>query len=471
MPLRMSSSIALRSLRRNRLQSALTVLSLMIGVATVIAMVAVGSGAERSITNQVRAAGMNILVVNSGNFNAARPWLATQVEEPPTNPDEPPASPLDNPALRFEREDPDVLQGLGPATTLSSADAAAIAAMPGVQAVSASVAENIPVRGSSSTWMPQIRGEQASLPKIRRAWNIAHGRFFTPEEEEQSAPVAVLGSVAARGLFGERNPVSEQIIIRGERFRVVGVIESSSWLVRAAPGDGQFDAVYLPLGAAQRLVGRSYLDTITVSAISAGDVTRLTTAISKELRRRHALDRRIASDFRVYSQADRVVALGLRGDLTKAMAANVASLDEVTLAQLSRTLETTGRTMSYLLASIAGVSLVVGGIGIMNVMMLAVTDRTREIGVRRAVGAQSSEVMQQFLIEAMMLSAGGGLLGIALGIGASAMIGHMVHWAVELTWISIVETFAISAAIGILFGFYPARQAARVVPMTALRYE
>jgi ABC-type antimicrobial peptide transport system permease subunit len=249
------------------------------------------------------------------------------------------------------------------------------------------------------------------------------------------------------------------------------VIESSSWLVRAAPGDGQFDAVYLPLGAAQRLVGRSYLDTITVSAISAGDVTRLTTAISKELRRRHALDRRIASDFRVYSQADRVVALGLRGDLTKAMAANVASLDEVTLAQLSRTLETTGRTMSYLLASIAGVSLVVGGIGIMNVMMLAVTDRTREIGVRRAVGAQSSEVMQQFLIEAMMLSAGGGLLGIALGIGASALIGHMVHWAVELTWISIVETFAISAAIGILFGFYPARQAARVVPMTALRYE
>ena len=163
--------------------------------------------------------------------------------------------------------------------------------------------------------------------------------------------------------------------------------------------------------------------------------------------------------------------MGLRGDLTRAMAANVASLDEVTLAQLSRTLETTGRTMSYLLASIAGVSLLVGGIGIMNVMMLAVTDRTREIGIRRSVGAQSSEVMQQFLIEATMLSAGGGLLGIALGVGASAMIGHVVHWAVELTWISIMETFAISAAIGIVFGFYPARQAARVAPMTAIRYE
>lgn len=298
-----------------------------------------------------------------------------------------------------------------------------------------------------------------------------HGRFFTTEEETQSAPAAVLGSVAAQGLFGGRNPVGEQISIRGESFRVVGVIASSSWLVRAAPGDGQFDAVYLPLGAAQRLLGRGYLDNITVSAVSSGDVARLTNAISTELRRRHALDRRIASDFRVYSQADRVVALGLRGDLTKAMAANVDSLDEVTLAQLSRTLETTGRTMSYLLASIAGVSLVVGGIGIMNVMTLAVTDRTREIGIRRAVGAQSSEVMQQFLIEAMMLSAGGGLLGIALGIGASAMIGHMVHWAVELTWISILDTFAISAAIGIVFGFYPARQAARVVPMTALRYE
>jgi ABC-type antimicrobial peptide transport system permease subunit len=177
------------------------------------------------------------------------------------------------------------------------------------------------------------------------------------------------------------------------------------------------------------------------------------------------------SDFTVNSQADRIVARGLRGDLTRAITNNVDSLDKVTLAQLSRTLETTGRTMSYLLASIAAVSLVVGGIGIMNVMMLAVTDRTREIGIRRAVGAQSHEVMQQFLIEALMLSVGGGLLGIAMGIGASTMIGHMVHWAVELTWISIVEAFAISAAIGIVFGFYPARQAARVVPMTALRYE
>ena len=261
------------------------------------------------------------------------------------------------------------------------------------------------------------------------------------------------------------------ITIRGQRFRVVGVIASSSWMVPAYPGDGQFDAVYLPLGAAQHLLGRSYLDTITVSAVSAGDVTKLTSAISAELRRRHALNKTVASDFRVNSQADRIVARGLRGDLTRAMSSNVASLDQVTLAQLSRTLESTGRTMSYLLASIAAVSLVVGGIGIMNVMMLAVTDRTREIGIRRAVGAQSHEVMQQFLIEATLLSGGGGVLGIMLGACASAMIGHVVHWAVELTWLSILGTFAISAAIGILFGFYPARQAARVVPMTALRYE
>jgi ABC-type antimicrobial peptide transport system permease subunit len=460
----LSSSIALRSLQRNRLQSVLTILSLMIGVATVVAMVAVGSGAERSITNQVRAAGMNILVVSSGNFNAPRPWLSSQVEDPPDNP-------LKNPAFRIEHDDPDVLPGLGPATTLSSSDAAAIASMPGVQAVSASVAENILVRAGSSTWIPQIRGEQASLPRIRRAWDIAHGRFFTPQEEEQNAPVAVLGSVAAQGLFGPRNPVNETIAIRGQSFRVVGVIASSSWLVPAAQGDGQFDAIYLPLGATQRLVGRSYLDTITVSMVSAGDVTKLTRAITVELRNRHGLNRTTASDFTVNSQADRIVARGLRGDLTKAITNNVDSLDKVTLAQLSRTLETTGRTMSYLLASIAAVSLVVGGIGIMNVMMLAVTDRTREIGIRRAVGAQSHEVMQQFLIEAMMLSAGGGLLGIALGIGASAMIGHMVHWAVELTWISVLGTFAISAAIGIVFGFYPARQASRVIPMTALRYE
>lgn len=327
------------------------------------------------------------------------------------------------------------------------------------------------MKAGSSSWIPQIRGEQATLPMIRRAWDVVHGRFFTAQEETQSASVAVLGSVAARGLFGEVNPVNAQITIRGESFRVVGVIASSSWLVPASPGDGQFDAVYLPLGAAEKLLGRSYLDTITVSTVSAGDVTKLTSVVSAELRKRHQLSKATASDFTVNSQADRIVARGLRGDLTKAITNNVASLDQVTLAQLSRTLENTGRTMSYLLASIAGVSLVVGGIGIMNVMMLAVTDRTHEIGIRRAVGAQSFEVMQQFLIEATVLSAGGGLLGIALGIVASAVIGHMVHWAVELTWISIAETFAISAAIGILFGFYPARQAARVVPMTALRYE
>ena len=464
MPLRVSSSIALRSLRRNRLQSVLTILSLMIGVATVVAMVAVGSGAERSITNQVHAAGMNILVVSSGNFNAPRPWLSSQIEDPPANP-------VDNPAFRIEHDDPDILPGMGSATTLSSADAAAIASLPGVQAVSASIAENLAVKAGSSSWIPQIRGEQATLPMIRRAWDVVHGRFFTAQEETQSASVAVLGSVAAKGLFGEVNPVNAQITIRGESFRVVGVIASSSWLVPASSGDGQFDAVYLPLGAAEKLLGRSYLDTITVSTVSAGDVTKLTSVVSAELRKRHQLSKATASDFTVNSQADRIVARGLRGDLTKAITNNVASLDQVTLAQLSRTLENTGRTMSYLLASIAGVSLVVGGIGIMNVMMLAVTDRTHEIGIRRAVGAQSFEVMQQFLIEATVLSAGGGLLGIALGIVASAVIGHMVHWAVELTWISIAETFAISAAIGILFGFYPARQAARVVPMTALRYE
>ncbi len=266
MTVRRSSSIALRSLRRNRQQTLLTVVSLMIGVGTVLAMVAVGSGARRSITNQVRAAGMNIIIVSSGNYSAPIPWNSSQVEDLPD-------TPLKNPALALE-DDPKILQGQGAATTLSLADAASLASLPGVQNVSASIHENLRIVAGSTVWLPALRGEQATLPDIRRAWTFPQGRFFTAAEDAQVAQVAVLGSIAATGLFGSRNPVGETIAIRGQSFRVIGVIASSSWMVPASPGDGQFDAIYIPLSTAQHLLGRSYLDNITVSTASTGDVAR-----------------------------------------------------------------------------------------------------------------------------------------------------------------------------------------------------
>jgi putative ABC transport system permease protein len=494
-------------LRRNRLQTLLTVVGMMIGVATVLAMVAVGTGARHSIANQVKAAGMNIIIVTSGNYRAAQQWTNIGEPEGPVAwyPNERFVPLVRNGIFRSDagrtrlrmvqdglpeggggaatgpqtqnptitaKERPENLGGLGAATTLSLTDAEQIRAMPGVQSVSGSVHENMRVLADSTVWIPQVRGEQATLVDIRRAWVFPHGRFFTAAEEVAKAQVAVLGSVAAKGLFGDRNPVGETITLKGQGFKVIGVVASGSWMVASAQGDGQFDAVYIPVGAAQTLLGKNYLDNITVSTESTGDVARLAKDISAEMRVLHHLNNKTPDDFTVMSQAHTAMNRGgMRTDISKDMMSNTSILDQVTLAQLSKTLESAGRTMSALLASIAAVSLIVGGIGIMNIMLLSVTERTREIGIRRAVGAKSHDVMRQFLMEAVILSLVGGILGIAVGAGASALIAHMVKWSTELSWGAVALSFTISAAVGILFGYYPAQQASRVTPMTALRYE
>ena len=490
---RKSSVIAMRSLRRNRLQTLLTTLGMMIGVGTVLVMIAVGSGAERSISGQVRAAGMNIIVVSSGNYRMPQQWTSDgEAEEPAAwHPGkgrkllgdgvfrfgakrrlkQVQTDPANNPIQKAERG-VESMGGLGGATTLSLTDADAIAKIRGVLAVSGGVRENATLASGSTSWMTQMHGEQASLPAIRRAWVLPHGRFFTAEENERRDKVVVLGSVASEHIFGARNPVGEDVSMRGGRFRVVGVIASGSWMVPSAAGDGQFDAAYVPVRTAQQMLGREHLDTITLSTESTGDVTRVTKQISVDLRSRHGLASNVPNDFSVASQARTAIAKGgMRTDVSRAMMGNADNLDKVTLAQLSKTLEQASRTMAVLLASIAAVSLVVGGIGIMNIMLLSVTERTREIGIRRAVGAQSAEVMQQFLLEAVILSVGGGMLGIAVGVGASVLVARLGQWSTELSWIAIAVSFSISALVGILFGYYPARQASRVSPMTSLRYE
>ena len=493
-----SLAIALSSLRRNRLQTILTTLGMMIGVGTVLVMVAVGSGAEQSISTQVRAAGMNVIEISSGNYRMPQQWtsqgegeqpaawlpgsrllLNDAVFRPPTTPllrrvqgiPIPGSDPGSNPIQNAER-DPSNFGGLGAATTLHLADADAIAALHGVQTVSAGVHENVTLDTGTTRWTTEMRGEQSSLPAIRRAWILPHGRFFTTREDDAHAPVAVLGSVAGEHLFGTANPVGQTITLRGTPFRVIGVLASGSWMVPSATGDHQFDAIYIPVQTAQHLLARPYLDTILLATASTGDVTRLTKQISAELRQRHHLGPSTPDDFTVASQARTAIARGgMRTDISRAMIGNADNLDKVTLAQLSKTLEQAGRTMAVLLASIAAVSLIVGGIGIMNIMLVSVTERTREIGIRRAVGAQSAEVMQQFLLEAILLSLGGGLLGILLGSAAAALVARLGGWSVELSWIAIVVSFTLSAAIGVLFGYYPARQASRLSPMNSLRYE
>jgi ABC-type antimicrobial peptide transport system permease subunit len=310
------------------------------------------------------------------------------------------------------------------------------------------------------------------LASIRRAWIFPYGRFFSRGEVKNAENVVVLGSIVSGELFGSTNPVGEQITVKGRPYRVVGVLTSGSWMVRPAPEDQEFDAIYIPVTSAQQLLGRTNLDTLTVSTIPTGGVTTVSRSLTGLLRRRHALGSSDPDDFMVVSEAHKsLIKGGMRTDIARAVVGNVSGLDKVTLDQLGKTLDRASRTMTALLSSIAAVSLMVGGIGIMNIMLLSVTERTREIGIRRAVGALSNEVMLQFLMEAVTLSLSGGLLGIFAGIAISGFVTQVVQWSTSISFMSVILSFGVSAAVGIVFGYYPARKASMVTPMISLRYE
>ena len=473
--LRKSQSIAVRALVRNKLQTTLTISGMSIGVATVLTMIAVGSGAQNAIQDQVRSAGMNVVVVTAGNYKMKQQFTSDgETEEQQTggyNPSAPTPSSGKNPAVE-EENDPQNAAGLGASDKLSLADADAIAALPGVQSVSAGIADNARVQLGDDGWFTRMHGESASLPKIRRAWIFPYGRFFTQKEVDQAQDVAVIGSIVSRHLFGNSNPVGATITAKGRRYRIIGEIASSTWMVPEAQGDDQFDAIYIPVTSAQSVLHHSSLDMLTLSTKSTGDVTKVSKAVTSLLRRRHQLAPTEPDDFIVASEAHKSLARGgMRTDVARAVVGNVNYLDQVTLDQLGKTLDRASRTMTALLASVATVSLIVGGIGIMNIMLLSVTERTREIGIRRAVGARSNDVMLQFLMEAVALSLTGGLLGICVGVAAARSISAAVQWSTNISLWSVALSFGISAAIGILFGFYPAREAARVDPMTSLRFE
>jgi putative ABC transport system permease protein len=275
----------------------------------------------------------------------------------------------------------------------------------------------------------------------------------------------VLGAIASHELFGNENPAGQTVTIWNQPFKVVGVVGSSSWMVVPEAGDDQFDAAYIPVTTLQRLLNLSKLNDITITTNSTGEVTRVAKTITDLLRVRHRIGPRT-------NQARQALAKGgMRPEVARAVVGNVAGLEKVTLEQLGKTLDRASATMTALLASIATVSLVVGGIGIMNIMLLSVIERTREIGIRRAVGARSHDVLLQFLLESVTLSVAGGLLGILIGCMISELISRSLQWSATISLLSVVLSFGVSAAIGIFFGYYPARQASRVAPLTSLRYE
>ncbi|CAN5790361.1 ABC transporter permease [soil metagenome] len=404
MSILMTFRIALKALNRNKMRTVLTMLGMIIGVGAVITMVALGRGAQATIEDQVKSAGTNLINVNAGNFQAAG-----------------------------------VRQGQGMATTLTADDAAALRDVPGVQYVAAGVNSRGQVIAGNQNWSTRIEGTDVDFPDIR-VWPVRYGMFFTQQDVNSAAKVAVLGSVVADTLFGpDVDPTGQIMRIRNQPFKVIGVMTSKG---QGSFGQDQDDTIFTPYTTVQKkLQGIQHINNISVSSVTA-DTAPVAAAVGEVLRARHKLGPGDPDDFMVRTQEE------------------IASV---------RT-ETT-RTMTRLLAAIAGVSLLVGGIGIMNIMLVSVTERTREIGLRLAIGARGKDVLLQFLVEAIVISLFGGLLGIGLGFGLSAAVESFFQWPTSIPPNAIGMAFGFAAATGVFFGFYPARKAAGLDPIEALRYE
>jgi putative ABC transport system permease protein len=398
--------IAVRALRRNAMRTALTALGMIIGVAAVIVMVAIGNGARASIENQIKSAGTNIITVNAGaGFGPVR-------------------------------------GGAGATTTLTVDDAEVIRReVPGVRYLSPGLNTRAQIISDRANWNTQVQGTSAELPSIR-AWPMQYGLFFSDADVQRSAKVAVLGSTTRDQLFGPgADPTGATIRLKNQPFQIVGVLASKGQ--SSMPGQDQDDTVVIPYTTMQkRVLGVQHVSSITISAAEGVSQPEMTAAITDLLRVRHRIQPGQDDDFSVR-----------------------------TMEEFSSMLTSTTTTMTYLLASIAAVSLLVGGIGIMNIMLVSVTERTREIGLRLSVGARDLDVLLQFLVEAIVLSLAGGAIGVAVGYGAAWAVRDILHWSTQVTPSAVGLSFGCAAAIGIFFGFYPARKAASLDPIEALRYE
>jgi putative ABC transport system permease protein len=401
----MTFRIAFKALGRNKLRTGLTMLGMIIGVAAVITLVAMGNGAQAAIEDQIKSAGTNMITVNAGN--------ATQGG---------------------------VRQGAGASSSLTEDDATAIRnEVPGVQYVAVGVQNRTQVVAGNQNWFTRIQGTDVDFPLIR-AWPTRLGAFFSPQDVTGAAKVAVLGNTVNEQLFGaDADPIGQIIRVRNQPFRVIGVMAVKG----QGSGDDMDDQVLAPFTTVQKkLLGIAYVQTITVSATTAEGTKETADAIAVLLRTRHKIVPGDDDDF------------------------IIRTLEEVADIRAQAT-----GTMTTLLAGIAGVSLIVGGIGIMNIMLVSVTERTREIGLRMALGAKGRDVLLQFLVEAISLSLLGGAIGIALGFGLAEGIQRWMAWPAKVPPGAVAMSFGFAAATGVFFGFYPAQKAARLDPIDALRFE
>ncbi len=394
--------LAVSRLAAARLRAVLTMLGVIIGVGSIVALVSVAQGATSGITNRIESLGTNLLTIQPGSATSG-----------------------------FVR------QGAGSATTLTLADSQAIAALTDVAAVAPQVSTQAVVVAGDKNTTTSIVGTTADYLAVR-TYEIWQGAFLTDVANQESLRIAVLGSTTADDLGLDESSVGSEILVGGIPFRVVGILQS-----KGSSGLGsQDDQVLVPIATAQRyFVSGTKVRSIAVSVASADQIPLTKARLTALLQERHGTNG-TDDDFTISDQA-----------------------------QLLDTFSSVTGLLALLLGGIASISLIVGGIGIMNIMLVSVRERTREIGIRKAIGARGSDILLQFLVEALVLSLLGGLIGIVLGVAASAVIAAIAGWGFSFSLITVVVAVGFSLAVGVVFGVWPARQAARLDPITALRYE
>ena len=405
-----SIRIALRALRVNKLRSTLTMLGIIIGVAAVITMIAIGAGAQSRVEEQIKALGSNLIMLLPGSVTSGG-----------------------------------VRMGSGSRNTLTEDDAAAVQReILDVQAAAPQLRGTGHVVAGNNNWSTVFYGVTPEYFEARN-WVIATGKGFEPGDLKGAAKVALLGETVATNLFGDADPIGQVIRIRKVPFTVIGTLQRKG---QSLMGQDQDDVILMPISTARnRVLGGGAARQRTVGSIfvkirEGADMKAAEGEIRGLLRQRHRLQPGADDDF------------------------TLRNLSEVLAAR-----EESSRIMTLLLAAVASVSLLVGGIGIMNIMLVSVTERTREIGLRMAVGARARDILTQFLVEAVTLALIGGLLGIALGVAGSVAVAQLAEWHVDLRLESILLAVGFAAAVGVFFGFYPARKASRLLPIEALRYE
>ena len=405
-------AIALKALRVNKLRSALTMLGIIIGVAAVIIMIAVGSGARAQVEAQIRSLGANLMMV----FSASPAFTGARSAAGSTH------TISEDDAYAIARELPDVVAGAAPA-----------------------LRGNGQIVAGNSNWSTSFYGVTPEYFDVRE-WRLAEGRFFEAADINGAAKVVILGKTVATNLFGDMSPIDEVIRIRTVPLTVIGVLAAKG----QSPGGSDLDDVVLmPITTARnRVLGATALaksrsvGSIQIKILEGADSKLAEARVRELLRQRHRLQPDQDDDFTLRN-----------------------------LTEILQTREESSRVMALLLAAVASVSLLVGGIGIMNIMLVSVTERTREIGLRRAVGARSGDILRQFLIEAVTLALIGGLIGVLLGSGGAQLIGYYAGWPIALSASATTLAVSFAAAIGIFFGYYPARKAAHMSPIEALRHE